>query len=441
MTKYPLLLPYMCTKKVIVSKAFKVVTLGCRANQYESQVIRGQLKGIGYVEVGGGEQADICIINTCTVTTSADSHSRNAIRREVKKNAGATIVVTGCLAERDAAMIEGIEGVTHIVPNNDKESLVALIAPDVEVPAFVLKSYSGKTRAFVKIQDGCDSYCTYCIIPSVRGTPRSRDHKEIFAEVEALVQQGYKEVVLTGINIGTFGKDKGYEYKLADLIVDLEKIEGLQRLRLSSISPLDIDEALLQCFADSEVLCPSAHMVLQSGSDAVLRRMNRSYTQEQFVAAAKTLRDIDPDFAFTTDVIVGFPGETEEDCEETLAVIREVGFTGVHVFPYSVRPGTRAERYKDHVPSHIITKRKERVLSVVEAETSAARQRFVGMTVKVLVERINEGEGVSYGHTDNFLDVKICGVAPKKNAFIDVCITENSSEGCVGKMIERVCCK
>jgi threonylcarbamoyladenosine tRNA methylthiotransferase MtaB len=405
----------------MTNKKFKVVTLGCRTNQYEAEAFRSQLELAGYVAAGENEAADLCIVNTCTVTASADSHSRHAIRDLVRHNPGAKIAVTGCLAES----LPSIEGVTHIVPNAQKESLLKLVEPEEEFPEFAINSFEGHTRAFVKVQDGCNSYCTYCIIPYVRGRSRSRPIAEIVREVETLIQSGYKEIVLTGINIGDFEGEGGE--KLADLVRIVDKIPGVERLRVSSIDPDEVDDNLTDAIIQGRATCPSMHIVLQSGSNVTLKRMNRKYTRQIFLQTVERLKKARPGFTFTTDVIVGFPGETEADFEETLQVIKETKFAKVHMFPYSPRKRTRAALYPNQIAPHVIQERKQRVLRLAEEVAYNLRGEFVGQTLSVLRE--NGG----MGHTDNFLPVVNLSGPP--NTLVKVELTENTPEGLLGHVI------
>jgi threonylcarbamoyladenosine tRNA methylthiotransferase MtaB len=252
-------------------KKFKIVSLGCRTNQYESQAYHDQLVALGYTAAQDHEDAEICIVNTCTVTESADSSSRHAIRQLARENQGAKLLVTGCFAERQPQVVEKIEGVTHVVPNRDKDQLLATIFPEEDLPEFSIKHFDAHTRAFVKVQDGCNSFCTYCIIPYVRGRSRSRTVPEIIQEVESLVANGYKEVVLTGINIGDFdgGVAKGEPpVRLAELVRLVDRIPGIDRLRISSIDPDEVDDDLADAVLNGSKTCPSMHIVLQSGSNS-----------------------------------------------------------------------------------------------------------------------------------------------------------------------------
>lgn len=404
----------------MTKKTFKIVTLGCRTNQYETQAYSDQLKEMGYALAQEGE-ADLCIVNTCTVTESADSSSRHAIRQLKRENPNAKVVVTGCYAERKPDEVKAA-GAELVVPNSKKESLIKIALPEEEAPEFKINLFDAHTRAFVKVQDGCNSYCTYCIIPYVRGRSRSRAREEIIMEVKGLIANGFKEIVLTGINIGDY--DGGGGDTLANLVREVDAIEGLKRLRLSSIDPDEVNDDLMSAIIDGKHTCPSMHIVLQSGSNAVLKRMNRKYTRQIFMQTIDKLRLARPDFTFTTDIIVGFPGETEADFQETLDVMQETKFVAVHMFPYSKRPRTRAALYPDQVDADTIKIRKNEVLRLKEQYAYQERAKYVGKTVSVLTENDNRG------HTDNFLEV-VFNRPVVPNTLLDVYLESNSPQGLI----------
>ncbi|MDQ5955748.1 MAG: tRNA (N(6)-L-threonylcarbamoyladenosine(37)-C(2))-methylthiotransferase MtaB [Candidatus Rhabdochlamydia sp.] len=411
-------------------RKFKVVTLGCRTNQYESQAYQDQLLALGYSEAKEAEQIDLCIINTCTVTESADSSSRFQIRHLHRKYPDAKIVVTGCLVESAKEALQSMGEIDCIVPNKDKENLLSYILPEQEMPEFKICQFEARTRAFVKVQDGCNSFCTYCIIPYVRGRSRSRDLMEILQEVKGLVSNGYKEIVLTGINIGDFESTE--KIRLADLVRQVDGIEGIQRLRISSIDPDEIDEDLADAVLSSKHICPSMHVVLQSGSNTILKRMNRKYTREIFLETVDRLRNANSDFTFTTDVIVGFPGESELDFQETLAVMDYVRFSKVHMFPYSPRPRTRAALYPNRIDPEVLNIRKQQVLRLAEEHAYFLREKYVGRTLPVLIEKV---EDVSSGHTENFLRVLSQNKALKSNDLVEMQLYENTPEGLLGRIV------
>lgn len=415
------------------SKKFKIATLGCRTNQYESQAFQDQLKTMGYDQAGEGETADICIVNTCTVTESADSHSRHAIRQLARDNPGTKLVVTGCWAERQPEAVQGIEGVSKVISNKDKENLLSIVLPEEDVPEFSIKNFDAHTRAFVKVQDGCNSYCTYCIIPYVRGRSRSRKIPEILQEVEGLIANGYKEVVLTGINIGDFdGNPSEGEppSRLADLVRAVDQVPGLKRLRVSSIDPDEINDDLMDAIIHGRNTCHSMHVVLQSGSNVILKRMNRKYNRQIFLDTVERLKNASPDFTFTTDVIVGFPGETEADFADTLDVMQEVKFAKVHMFPYSARARTRAALMPNKVPPNIIRERKQAILRVAEQVSYELREKYVDRKLVVLTESAHSDHIM--GHSDNFLPVIVQSNKYASNELVEVKLVENTPEGLVG---------
>lgn len=421
-----------------MSKKYRIVTLGCRTNQYESQAYQDQLKEMGFAQAAEGESADLCIVNSCTVTESADSHSRHAIRQLARENPNTKLVVTGCFAERNPDAIREITGVTHLIPNRDKEQLIASLFPDEEVPEFSIKHFDAHTRAFVKVQDGCNSFCTYCIIPYVRGRSRSRTIQDITREVEGLIATGFKEIVLTGINIGDFDGNPAENmtsHSLADLVRAVDQVQGLERLRVSSIDPDEIDDDLSDAILNGRKTCHSMHVVLQSGSNVILKRMNRKYTRQIFLSTIERLRCASPNFTFTTDVIVGFPGETDADFTETLEVMREVKFAKVHMFPYSERPRTRAATYPNKVPHEVIRERKQTVLQVAEEIAYALRNQYLQRRMTVLTESIDPTQpGEILGHTDNFLSVRVQSNQHLSNELVDVELIENTPTGLIGRV-------
>lgn len=424
-------------------KKFKIVTLGCRTNQYESQAYHDQLVQMGYQQASEHEGADVCIVNTCTVTESADSHSRHAIRQLAKQNPDGKLVVTGCFAERQPEVVSQIGGVTHVVANKEKEQLISSIFPDEDIPEFSIKRFEAHTRAFVKVQDGCNSFCTYCIIPYVRGRSRSRTMADIVAEAEQLIANGYKEIVLTGINIGDFDGNKSEGEspdRLADLVRAVDALPGLERLRVSSIDPDEIDDDLADAILNGKNTCPSMHVVLQSGSNVVLKRMNRKYTRQIFLETVERLRKANPDFTFTTDVIVGFPGETEADFEETLEVMDHVKFAKVHMFPYSERPRTRAALMPNKVSQEVIKERKQRLLRHAEKTGYDLRNGFLTRKMSVLVESpVPDMPGYMSGHTENFLPVLVELDNGLSNSIVNVELMENTAGGLIGKPIYGCC--
>jgi len=422
-------------------KRFKIVTLGCRTNQYESSAYQNQLETLGYVKAGEGEEAEICVVNTCTVTESADASSRHQIRQLARKNPGAEILVTGCSADKDPSAYLQMPGVKSVVPNSEKEQLLKKALPDLPLPEFSITRFDAHTRAFLKVQDGCNSFCTYCIIPYVRGRSRSRTMGEILDESRQLIRNGYKEIVLTGINIGDFdGGDPKSPVRLSELVRAVDRLPGLERLRLSSIDPDEVDDDLADAVLNGEHTCRSMHIVLQSGSNVVLKRMNRKYTRQIFFETVERLRRATPDFAFTTDIIVGFPGETELDHQETLDAIRFAKFAKVHMFPYSDRPKTRASKMPDKVPGDIVRRRKQEVMRLSERVAYELREEYVGRRMTVLTEATDSARpGEICGHTENFLMVWLPAAGIGRNEIVEVELTENSPQGLLGRPERSLC--
>lgn len=420
-------------------RRYRVVTLGCRTNQYESQAYKDQLEAVGYNEAKGSEQADLCIVNSCTVTESADRRSRQEIRHLLRDNPTTRLVVTGCMADSAKDLVAAMPGVSLVVPNAEKESLVEQLLPEEEVPEFAIERFEAHTRAFVKVQDGCNSFCSYCIIPYVRGRSRSRPIADVLKEVRQLVANGYKEVVLTGINIGDYDGEGVEGDNLAKLIREVDQVEGVERLRVSSIDPDEVDDELMDAIIGGRSTCHSMHLVLQAGSNVTLKRMNRKYNRQHFYDAVDKLRGACPDFTFTTDIIVGFPGETEADFEETLNVMRDVRFAKVHMFPYSERPRTRAARFPDKLPIEIIRERKQRLLRIAEEQSFALHEEFVGRRMTVLTENFDRARpGEILGHTDNFLLVRLQAADCQPNQLVDVDLLENHPDGLLGRLVEPV---
>lgn len=366
-------------------------TLGCKVNQYETQYLREALEASGHVEAHDGVPADLVIVNTCTVTHEADAKSRQMIRRLAHENAGAALVVTGCYAARAPDQVARLPGVTKVVA--DKEHLLDELAEfGVTFRPQGIARFDDHQRAFVKVQDGCLLNCSYCIIPSVRPVVRSRPVEEIVAEVQRLVESGYREIVLTGIHLGHYGIDrcKGRPraewVRLWHLLRRLGELPGDFRIRLSSLEAAEARDDLIAVLAEQPRLCPHLHLCLQSGSDSILRAMRRRYTRAGFLERCRRIRAALDLPAFTTDVIVGFPGETDDDFEQTLQVCREVGFAKIHIFGYSRREGTPAAILRDAVPPTVIAQRREQLRQLETELALAYRRSLLGQELDVLVE-------------------------------------------------------
>jgi len=353
----------------------QLVTLGCKVNQYETQLVREALQANGYREAAESESADLCIVNTCTVTNNGDSKSRQVIRQLAKKNPGTKTIVMGCYATRDPQAVSELPNVIEVV--TDKRELPDVLGRFgiVDMPSGI-SEFEGRHRAFVKIQDGCILKCSYCIIPTVRPGIRSRRPQDIEEEIRRLVDNGYREIVISGVHVGHFGVDTNNlragdtPERLWDLLRRLDKIPGNWRMRLSSIESVEVNDDFIKAARDCEHLCPQFHPALQSGSEAVLHRMRRRYRVSRFLERLEQIRAmLGGDPAFTTDVIVGFPGETDEEFEETLETCRQARFMKVHVFPFSRRDGTPAADFKGQIPGNVI---KDRVRELSELERELA---------------------------------------------------------------------
>jgi threonylcarbamoyladenosine tRNA methylthiotransferase MtaB len=369
----------------------RLVTLGCKVNQYETQLVKEMLEAAGYVEAAEGTPADLCVLNTCTVTGEGDAKSRQLVRRLHRANPDAELVVMGCYATRDPDAIRALPGVTHVVEGKDR--LAEDLAPFgvLSAPAGISR-FDGHQRAFVKVQDGCLLNCSFCIIPSVRPVLRSRPVGEIVEEVLRLAEAGYREVVLTGIHLGHYGidlsrgKPRERWSRLWHLLERLAGLPGDFRIRLSSLEAAEARDDLLRVLADHPRICPHLHLCLQSGSDAVLARMKRRYRAAGFLERCRRIRERLDRPALTTDIIVGFPGESEADFGQTLAVAREAGFSAIHIFSYSPRAGTPAAEYPGQVPPQVIAERRARLQGLERELARAYHQRLVGRTLDVLVE-------------------------------------------------------
>ncbi len=380
------------------NRLVRLVTLGCKVNQYETQYVKETLQANGFHEAESNEPAGLCIVNTCTVTNEGDAKSRQVVRRLHKKNPDAHIVVMGCYATRDPSAVSKLPGVTKVITNKNqiKEDLTDL---GVSIFPQGIQRFDGHSRAFVKVQDGCLLNCTYCIIPKVRPTLRSRPVEEIVDEVRGLVASGFQEIVLTGVHLGHYGidlskgKPKSQWQRLWHLLYKLADIPGKFRLRLSSMEAAEVRDDLIRAMSDlSGKVVPHLHLCLQSGSDRLLRAMKRRYTSAGFLARCERLiKSLDLP-AFTTDVILGFPGETEEDFAATCNLVRRVGFSKIHIFPYSSRQGTEAASLKETVPGNVVMERRKRLEAIESELAHSYYQKLIGRRLDVLVENSLPGQ-------------------------------------------------
>lgn len=431
------------TLKKVVNKmrSVGILTLGCKVNTYESEYVINILKEHNYEIKSFDDVCDIYIINTCTVTNTSDIKSRKMIRNAIKKNPNACVVAMGCFIEANKDY--QIEGLDIVLGNKDKSKIVDLLDeyftkkekivklyndPKSQFEDMYITNFPGRTRAFVKIQDGCENFCSYCIIPFVRGKCRSKDKDKVISEINALVKNGYQEVVLTGIHTGNYGVD--LDTNFATLLKELVKIEGLKRLRISSIEITELTDEVLEVLKTSPIIVDHLHIPLQAGSDEILKAMNRKYNLSYFFEKIKKIREIRPNISITTDVIVGFPGETTELFEQTIKTCRDLEFAKIHVFPYSERQGTKAMELPNHIESNEKKRRARELLLVSKELEITYANKFLNKQVEVLIEE--DKDGYSYGHTSNYLHVKI-NKKLKHNTFVTVTITKVDYPYCLAK--------
>ncbi|MDD8036234.1 MAG: tRNA (N(6)-L-threonylcarbamoyladenosine(37)-C(2))-methylthiotransferase MtaB [Thomasclavelia ramosa] len=394
-------------------------TLGCKVNTYESNAMLKIFNEAGYQEVDFKQVADVYVINTCTVTNTGDSKSRQMIRKAIRKNPKATICVVGCYSQTAPEEIEKIEGVGVVLGTQYRSDIVKYVDEHLETGEMVIKVDNvmnlrkfedlnidrfKNTRAFLKIQDGCNNFCTYCIIPYARGRVRSRQKESVLNQAQRLVDNGYVEIVLTGIHTAGYGEDLD-DYSFYELLVDLVKIKGLKRLRISSIETSQISDEIIDLIGSNGIIVDHLHVPLQAGSDATLKRMNRKYTTAEYLEKINKIRSYLPNIAFTTDVIVGFPGETDEEFEETYNFIKQVNYSELHVFPYSPRKNTPAAKMKDQVNDQIKHERANRLLQLSKELNHEFALKQIGKTLKVLFEK-RDGEYL-IGHAGDYLKVKV----------------------------------
>jgi len=412
----------------------RLVTLGCKVNQYETQLVKETLLRNGFREAGEDERADLCVVNTCTVTETGDSKSRQLIRRLARRNPDARTIVMGCYATRDPQAVATLPNVTEVV--TDKREL-----PDVfdrlgltDLPTGI-SHFDGRHRAYVKVQDGCILKCTYCIIPSVRPGLRSRPPEEIEDEVRRLIDNGHKEIVLAGIHVGHYGVEatrgrSGRDpFRLWHLFERLDRIPGDWRMRLSSIEAVEINDDFISAAASCEHLCPQFHPSLQSGSEPVLRRMRRRYSIAKFLGKLDRMRERLPDPAFTTDVIVGFPGETDAEFEQTLGACRTAGFMKIHIFPFSARRGTPAATFPNQVSPEVRKARCDRLAEVERELATGFYDRYVGEELEVLVEQpVADRPGWYEGTDRRYIPVRVRADESEVGNFIRAAGREVSRE-------------
>ncbi len=405
-----------------MSKTVAVATLGCKVNQYESEAIEEQFDRAGYVVVNFSFAADVYVINTCTVTHLSDRKSRQMIRRAKQKNPESVLVVMGCYAQTNPEAVREIDGVDIVIGTTGRSQVVELVERFLEErshidlvddlgkdcifePLTIDGSMQKHTRAFIKVQDGCNQFCSYCIIPYARGRIRSRSIEDTVSEAKRLAEAGFCELVLTGIHLASWGKDSG-EGNLLNLLEALQAVTGISRIRLGSLEPTLCDEKFVMGVSKLSKVCHHFHLSLQSGCDETLKRMNRKYTAQAYFEAVERIRTVMPDAAFTTDVIVGFPGETDENFEASYQFVKKLQLADAHIFKYSKRNGTPAAKMPDQVPPEVKEERSNRLLALTEANRQHFAEAYIGKTVEVLFEQ-SVAPGVYEGKTGNYITVRM----------------------------------
>lgn len=429
-------------------------TLGCKVNSYETEAIWQLFKASGYQRVDfEADSADVYVINTCTVTNTGDKKSRQVIRRAIRRNPEAIVAVTGCYAQTSPNEIAEIPGVDIILGTQGRERLLEYVEQiqadrkpinavgnimkardfeELDVPAF-----TDRTRASLKIQEGCNNFCAFCIIPWARGLMRSRKPESVVEQAQKLVDAGYLEIVLTGIHTGGYGEDLE-DYNLAKLLVDLHEVKGLKRIRISSIEASQITDEVIAVINNSDKVCRHLHVPLQAGDDEVLKRMRRKYTTAEFYEKMVKVREALPGVAITTDVIVGFPGETDEQFTNGYNFIKEIGFAELHVFPYSMRTGTPAARMEDQVPDELKHSRVAKLLELNQTLALDYAKGFVGDVLEVIPERPykeDPAKGLLMGYSDNYLNVVFPGSEEMIGKICKVKLDEAGSEYCQGTLV------
>ncbi len=425
-------------------------TLGCKVNQYETGAMSESFENAGYQVVDFDNMAEVYVINTCTVTGMSDRKSRNIIRKAKKNNPDSFVIVVGCYAQTSPEEVERIPGVNMVVGTKDKGKIIEFLeeiksgssktnfVDDIkgfrEFEKLDVTSYKERTRAILKIQDGCNNYCSYCIIPYARGPIRSRNREDIINEVHGLAQNGFKEIVLTGIHLASYGRDIGSS--LLEIIKDIHDFEGIERIRLGSIEPSTVSIEFVDAVKNLKKLCPHFHISLQSGCDETLKRMNRKYTTGDYANVVKLLRDNIPDVSITTDIMVGFPGETDIEFNKTLGFLEEIALTKMHVFKYSPRKGTVAATFKDQVTPDKKEERSSILLKLSDRNLHKFNMRMEGRTVKVLFEQ--EFDSLSEkmeGLTMNFSRVIAIGKSDIKGKILDVKLAEAKEDYILGNVL------
>lgn len=431
------------------NKKVAFYTLGCKVNQYETNAMKQQLMEAEYKIVDFEEIADIYIINTCTVTNISDRKSRQMLRRVKNINPNAILIVVGCYVQVAKKELENIQQIDMVLGNNEKKDILKYIKefenqrPKEEVSDVMHQkeyvefgdvTHTDKIRAVVKVQDGCDRFCSYCIIPYARGRVRSRKVEHIVSEIEQMAKKGIKEVVITGIHIASYGKDFKEKIGLIDLIERVEQIQGIERIRLGSIEPTLIDKDFVKRLKSLNKVCHHFHLSLQSGCDDTLKRMNRKYTTQQFYRAVALLRENFEDVILTADVIVGFPGETEEEFSKTYEFLKQIHFYKIHVFKYSQRKGTKAASMENQIDGNIKDERSKKIIELSNQSQNKYHSKYQDKIVEVLFEE--REKQFQKGHTANYIMVNVEGLEELTNQIRKVKITKVDSNGLIGMLLK-----
>ncbi len=421
-------------------------TLGCKVNQYESESIKNQLIKIGYEEENFENPADIYIVNSCTVTSIADKKTRNVLRRAKKMNPKSTVIVTGCYAQTNSKELLEIEEIDFVVGNSNKSGLVEFIKDienkksrvlsenifeEREYEEYEFATLREMSRAYIKIQDGCNNFCSYCKIPFGRGKSRSRSLKSICEEIKVLTKEGFKEFIIIGINLGAYGEDLKEDINLETLLEKALEIDGVERIRIGSMYPDKISDSFIELMKNNKKLMPHLHISLQSCDDDVLKRMKRNYGADLIEERLLKLRENVENVEYTADVIVGFPGETDDMFKNTYDVIKRIGFSDLHVFQYSDREKTLANTFTDKIDGNIKKKRAEELESLRKEMAVERRERYLNKELEVLIEEIKE-DGCSYGYTQNYLRVKTPEATSEVNELVKVDISNLEKELLIG---------
>lgn len=427
------------------NKKVAFYTLGCKVNQYETESIKNQLIKKGYEEVSFEDKADIYIVNSCTVTSVADRKTRNMLRRAKKINPNGAVIVTGCYAQTNSKELLEMEDIDYVIGNTDKSGIVNFIEDienrtmeklknhniflDSEYAEYEFATLREMSRAYVKIQDGCNNFCSYCKIPFARGKSRSRQKNNILKEITKLSQEGFKEIILIGINLGAYGEDLENGGNFEDLLKDILKIEGIERVRIGSVYPDKISDEFIEMFSNPKLM-PHLHISLQSCDDTVLKRMRRKYGSSLIEERLTKLRKAVPNMEYTADVIVGFPGESQEMFQNSYNLIDKIGFSGLHIFQYSDRENTLASTFEDKIDPKVKKERADELEKLKEIMAERERKKYLNRELKVLVEE--EKDGYLYGYSENYLRVKFKGKATSLNHIVSVKIDSLEKEMLIG---------